>query len=218
MRYFLFLCLAALLVVTSLQLWMTQERSTTEQVVEETIGGTDLQIGGPFSLTDQFGQKVQESLFRGKVMLVFFGFTHCPEICPTTVKTLSEMMEALGDKANQVAPIFITVDPERDTPEVIRDYLANFDQRIVGLTGEPEELKAVQRAYKAYAAKAELPQEAKVDAGHEGHEGHEGHGKDYTMDHSAYVYLMDKDGKYSKIFSYTTPTAELQKAVEQALE
>ncbi|MBY0407038.1 MAG: SCO family protein [Rickettsiales bacterium] len=218
MRYFLFICLGALLVVTTLQLWATQDRAVSEQVVDEAIGQSEVLIGGPFTLTDQNGQTVHESDFRGKLMLVFFGFTHCPEICPVTVKTLSDVMGMLGEKADQVAPIFITVDPARDTPEVMKAYLENFDKRFLGLTGAQEDITAVQAAYKAYAAKA-VTESPEAEAGHEAHDhGAEADAKDYTMDHSAYVYLMDKEGKYHKIFSYTTPAAELAKAVEQALE
>ena len=193
--------------------------------MDQAIGQSEVQIGGPFTLIDQNGDSVQESEFRGRLMLVFFGFTHCPEICPVTVATLSKTMALLGDKAEQVAPVFITVDPQRDTPEVMKAYLQHFDPRFVGLTGTQEQIRQAQAAYKAYAAKA--PQEAAAAA--EGHDGHAGHGTghgtdhgtggaDYTMDHSAYIYLMDRQGKYHSIFSYTTPEQELARAVEQALK
>ncbi len=218
MRIFLFLFVGALLAITSLQLWMTQDTKTSEQVVDQTLGQSEVQIGGPFTLTDQNGATVQESEFRGRLMLVFFGFTHCPDICPVTVATISKTMALLGDKAEQVAPIFITVDPKRDTPEVMKEYLANFDKRFVGLSGTQEQITAVEAAYKAYAAKAAPPEEADHD--HDAHD-HDAHGDgdaDYTMDHSAYIYLMDKNGTYSKIFPYTTPEQDLARAVEHALE
>lgn len=215
MRIFLFIFVIALLGVTSFQLWMTQDNATSPTVVDEAIGQSEVQIGGPFTLIDQFGNTVNESEFRGRLMLVFFGFTHCPDICPVTVNTISKTMELLGDKADQVAPIFITVDPARDTPEVMKAYLEHFDKRFVGLTGTPEQIAKVEADYKAYAAKVEPEEEA-----HEGHGAAHDHGagEEYQMDHSGYIYLMDKNGKYSKIFSYTTPEQDLARVVEHALE
>ena len=207
MRIFLFLFVVVLLGLTSFQLWMTQDNATSETVVDEAIGQSEVQIGGPFTLTDQYGNLVQESEFRGRLMLVFFGFTHCPDICPVTVNTLSRVMELLGDKAEQVAPIFITVDPKRDTPDVMKAFLENFDKRLVGLTGSAEDIAKVEAVYKAYAAKVETTEDTNAQPSEE-----------YTMDHSAYIYLMDKNGKYSKIFSYTTPEQDLARVVEHALE
>lgn len=222
MRVFLFLSVIVLLAVTSFQLWVTRDTPLSGAIVDQAIGQSEVQIGGPFTLVDQHGETVRESEFRGRVMLVFFGFTHCPDICPVTVAALSKAMALLGDKAGQVAPIFITVDPARDTPEVMQAYLEHFDPRFVGLTGTQEQIRQAQAAYKAYAAKAAQEAPAPAPRGHEGHAGHDhGHGggsADYAMDHSAYIYLMDRQGKYHSIFSYTTPEQELAHAVEQALE
>ena len=216
MRIFLFVFVTVLVAVTSFQLWMTQDNTTPEQVVDQTIGQSEVQIGGPFTLTDQYGNTVNEQDFRGKIMLVFFGFTHCPDICPVTVAALSKAMELLGDKADRVVPIFITVDPKRDTPEVMKAFLENFDKHIVGLTGSQDDITKLETAYKAYAAKApivtpEVPAEA-----HEEHAEHDD--ADYEMDHSAYIYLMDANGAYSKIFASTTTAEELVSAVKHALE
>jgi protein SCO1/2 len=140
-------------------------------------------VGGPFHLTDQTGRAVTEADFKGEAFLVFFGFTHCPDICPTTLFEISEVLKRLGPDAEKTAALFITVDPERDTPEKLKDYLSNFHPRIFGLTGTPAEIEAVTRAYRVYAKKVPL----------------EGGG--YTMDHSAVVYLMDKQGRFVAPFN-----------------
>jgi protein SCO1/2 len=140
-------------------------------------------IGGPFSLTDQNGRTVTEQNLKGKPFLVFFGFTHCPDICPTTMFEISEIMKKLGPAGDRVGAVFITVDPERDTPAALKDYVSSFDPRIVALTGTPEEIAAVAKAYRAIYRKVPLK-----DGG-------------YTMDHTAIVYLMGKDGRFITPFS-----------------
>lgn len=219
MRIIVILFVALLLAVTSFHLWMTQDNATPDQVVDDALGQSEVQIGGAFTLTDQDGKTVQESEFRGRVMLVFFGFTHCPDICPVTVATLDKTIALLGDKADKVVPIFITVDPERDTPEVLKVYLENFDKRFVGLTGAPEAITQVLTAYKAYAAKAEVLEPENDDNAEADHDPDDdtAQSAEYMMDHSGYIYLMDKSGAYSKIFSNTTSAQELANAVEQAL-
>src|SRR3954467_6564166 len=116
MKKILLIVTMVLIGLTTVQLWLNKDRTGQQQAMEETAGQGEAQIGGSFALTDQHGKAVKEADFRGRIMLVFFGFPHCPDICPVTVATLSQMMELLGDKASQVAPVFITVDPERDTP------------------------------------------------------------------------------------------------------
>jgi len=143
-------------------------------------------IGGPFTLTDQNGNRVSDTQFRGKLMLVYFGYTYCPDVCPTTLLDMSQAMDTLGAAADQVQPIFITVDPERDTPGVMKDYLTNFHPRLIGLTGTPAEIQAAAKAYRVYYAKAYGVPYAKA----------KGDGKDYLMDHSSIVYLMDRQGRY----------------------
>lgn len=204
MRVFYFLLVLGLLAFTSVQLWMTRDNVLPAQAVDEAMGSGEAQIGGAFTLTDKNGISVDDTQFRSKVMLVFFGFTRCPDICPVTIGALSRMMELLGEKADRVVPVFITVDPTRDTPEVLKTFLENFDPRIVALTGSQDDITAVEKSYKAYAAKAKPKEGEAAD--------------DYVMDHSGYIYLMDKAGVYSKIFSSTTSDQELAKAVESALE
>ncbi|MGH6895988.1 MAG: SCO family protein [Geminicoccaceae bacterium] len=149
-------------------------------------------IESDFSLVDHTGKPVTEEDFAGKWQLVFFGFTYCPDVCPTTLNDIALVLEELGDDADQVRPLFITVDPERDTPEVMAEYVANFDPRIVGLTGSPDQIKDATQAFRTYYAKAE--QEGAPDG--------------YTMDHSAFLYLMDPEGEYATHFSPSDePTA-----------
>lgn len=140
-------------------------------------------IGGPFRLIDQNGQPFGDQDLKGKTFLVFFGFTHCPDVCPTTLFEISEIMRKLGPAADRTAALFISVDPERDTPEAMRDYLASFDPHLRGLTGDAAALNAVAKAYRVYYKKVPLE------------------GDDYTMDHTAIVYLMDKDGRFVSPFN-----------------
>ncbi len=148
--------------------------------------GTPL-IGGSFSLVDTNGKRVTDRDFRGRLMLVFFGYSHCPDVCPTELQTMSEVMAKLGPEAGKVAPIFISVAAKRDTPEVLADYMKNFDERITGLTGDQTEIAAAAKAYRVYYRKA-------GDSGSD----------NYTVDHSAFVYLMDTTGKYITHFTFNT--------------
>jgi protein SCO1/2 len=140
-------------------------------------------VGGPFQLIDQDGKAVTDADFRGKPFLVFFGFTHCPDICPTTLFEVSEIFNRLGPDAEKVSALFVTVDPERDTPEKLKLYLSSFHPRIVALGGTPEQVEAIKKAYFVFAKKVPLP------------------GGGYTMDHTSIVYLMDKQGKFIAPFN-----------------
>ena len=149
-------------------------------------------VGGPFTLTTQEGKPLSDTDLRGMPFLVFFGFTHCPDVCPTKLFEISEVLRAAGDgaKARQLKALFITVDPERDTPESMKSYLGSFDPRIVGLSGDRAAIDAVIKAYRAYAKKVPLKD------------------GDYTMDHTALVYLMAKDGSFVGAFNIEQPPAE----------
>ena len=148
-------------------------------------------VGGPFRLEDQNGVTVTDAEMNGRPFLVFFGFTHCPDICPTTLFDMSQVLKALGPDADKIGALFITVDPQRDTPAVIKDYLSNFDPHLRGLTGDQASIDAAVKAYRVYAKKVPL------DNG------------DYTMDHTAIVYLMDKNGRFVAPFSTkAAPEAE----------
>ena len=140
-------------------------------------------IGGPFRLTDHDGKTVTDQDLKGKPYLVFFGFTHCPDICPTTLFEVSEILRALGPDADRANALFVTVDPERDTPDKMKDYLSSFDPHLRGVTGSPEAIAGMERNYRVYSRKVPLE------------------GSDYTMDHTALVYLMDKDGRFVAPFN-----------------
>jgi protein SCO1/2 len=147
------------------------------------IDVTGSAIGGELRLTDHDGKPRSLADFRGKVVVVFFGYTHCPDVCPTTLFDVSELLRALGPDAGRAAALFITVDPERDTAPVIKDYLSSFDPHLRGATGEPKAVEAAEKAYRVYAKK--VP----------------GENGDYSMDHTALVYLMDKQGRFVAPFS-----------------
>jgi protein SCO1/2 len=164
--------------------------------------GTAL-IGGPFTLVDQNGKTVTDRDFRGKYMLIFFGFTHCPDICPAELQVMSAALDALGSKSDEVVPIFVTLDPERDTPEAVGAYVKNFGKNFVGLTGSPMAIANAAKAYRVTYSKFEYK------------------GKDenygYNIDHSALVYLMDKDGKYLTNFTYGTPAEKMTETMRSYL-
>lgn len=140
-------------------------------------------VGGPFKLIDQNGRTVTEQDVRGRPFLVFFGYTYCPDVCPTTLFDISEIFRKLGPEADRAAALFITVDPERDTPEKLKAYLSSFDPHLRGLTGDQAAIDAAVKAYRAYSKK--IPDS---DGG-------------YTMDHTALVYLMDKEGRFVAPFN-----------------
>ncbi len=159
--------------------------------VASPIGPAIAAVGGPFHLEDQNGKPVSDADMKGRPFLVFFGFTHCPDVCPTTLFEMSQLMHALGPDADRAGALFITVDPERDTPAVMKDYMSNFDPHLRGLTGDQASVNAAIKAYRVYAKKVPLEN------------------GDYTMDHTAVVYLMDKDGHFVAPFSMKrTPEAE----------
>lgn len=140
-------------------------------------------IGGAFALTDENGQSVTDQTYRGKWLLVFFGFTHCPDVCPTALNDIALTLDQLGPLAAKIQPLFVTVDPERDTPDVMKDYTEAFHSSIVGLTGSPEQIAEAAKAYRVYYKK--------VPQGDD----------DYTMDHSGITYIMTPDGKFAAHFS-----------------
>ena len=140
-------------------------------------------IGGPFQLADQAGQTVTEKNLQGKPTLIFFGFTHCPDVCPTALFEMSEILRAMGGDAKRMNAFFVSVDPERDTPPIMKDYLSSFDPHLKGLTGEPAAVTKVLSAYRIYARKVPLKD------------------GDYTMDHTALIYLMDRDGNFVAPFN-----------------
>ncbi|WP_346295859.1 SCO family protein [Rhodopseudomonas sp. P1] len=140
-------------------------------------------IGGPFRLTDQNGQVITEQSMKGKPTLIFFGFTRCPDVCPTSLFELSQVLGAMGPDAERINAYFVSVDPERDTPQSMKDYLSSFDPHLKGLVGTPEATEKIEKAYRVYAKKVPLKD------------------GDYTMDHTALIYLMDKSGNFVSPFN-----------------
>jgi len=156
-------------------------------------------IGGPFSLTDQTGKTVTERDFQGRYMLIFFGYTYCPDVCPTTLSTVAGALDKLGPAfAAKLVPIFITIDPERDTPAVMKTYVEAFSPAIQGLTGSPDDIAKVARAFKVYAAKV------KGDSP-----------EHYTMDHSAILYLMGPDGRFIAHFTHGISAEDLMAGLKK---
>ena len=147
-------------------------------------------IGGPFELIDQDGRTVTEQALLGRPSLVFFGYTHCPDVCPATMYDISQIMRALGPDADRARAVFITVDPERDTQPVLKDYMSSFDPHITGLTGDLDAITTVAKEYRVYFRKVATE------------------GNDYGMDHTAITYLMDKEGRFVAPFSLKRTTEE----------
>lgn len=157
-------------------------------------------IGGPFVLTGTDGKPFDSASLAGKPHAVFFGFTHCPEVCPTTLNDLTLAFNTLGDKARDLRGVFVTVDPERDTPQALREYMASFDPRILALTGSADEIAKVAKLYRVYYAKQPTSDGS------------------YTMDHTALVYLMNADGKFVGTLDFHENEAVRLKKLEKLLQ
>ena len=156
-------------------------------------------INAEFTLEDASGKAVKASDFRGRYMLVYFGFTHCPDICPTSLLLMSNALNALGAKAEKIQPVFITVDPERDTPKLVGTYVSHFNKRFVGLSGTPEQIKQAADHFKVFYSKVETKESA----------------LGYVVDHSGFIYLMGPDGKYVTHFPYTVSEQELTQGLQR---
>jgi cytochrome oxidase Cu insertion factor (SCO1/SenC/PrrC family) len=158
-------------------------------------------VGGPFELVDHTGKARSSRDFRGHLMLVYFGFTYCPDVCPTDLMAIGQALELLGPDGDDVQPIFITLDPARDTVAHLADYVPLFHPRLIGLTGSDDAIRKAADAYKVYYAKVALGKEA----------------DDYTVDHTAYIYLMDRDGKYLGFFPPGTSAERMVEIIRPRL-
>lgn len=158
-------------------------------------------VGGPFTLTNQDGQVVDQSILEGRWSLVFFGFTYCPDYCPTTLGVLNAVQERMGDKAKDLQIVFISIDPERDTPQMLKDYLSSdgFPDDVIGLTGTPEQVAQVAREYRAFYQKV-------------------GEGEGYTMNHGLTVYLMGPDGRFRSAVAHDLGPSRTATLIENAME
>jgi protein SCO1/2 len=157
-------------------------------------------VGGPFALIDQTGKQRTDADFRGKLLMVYFGYTTCPDICPTELMQIGLAIDKLGPAGDEVQPLFISVDPERDAPSVLAKYVANFHPRLIGLTGTPEQIRAVADAYRAYYARYSPPD-----------------GAVYLIDHTGFVYLMDRSGEYLGFFPPGTSADRMVEIIRQHL-
>jgi protein SCO1/2 len=156
-------------------------------------------IGGPFELVDQNGNTVTDADLKGKWSLIYFGYTHCPDACPTALNDISIALSELGPKRDAVRPVFITVDPERDTPEALKAYVTSFDAPILALTGSPEQVAKAAKAYRVYYAK------------------HPEAGGDYSMDHSSVIYVMDPDGRFTASFTHESAPEQIAERMKKLI-
>jgi cytochrome oxidase Cu insertion factor (SCO1/SenC/PrrC family) len=170
----------ALIVIASLfcgGLTAAEEQPSAAQMMDDLMYGRGT-VGGPFTLTDQTGRQRSDTDFRGRLMIVYFGYTYCPDVCPTDLMAITQALDALGPAAEGVQPLFITIDPERDT-KVLADYIAAFHHSLIGLTGTPDEIRKVANSYKAFYAKVRDERSA-----------------DDSIDHAGVIYLMGRNGEY----------------------
>ena len=183
----LLLCLAAPAAAQQLS-----ERSAAELM--DVLMWSREPVGGPFALVDHTGKRRTDADFRGKLLLLYFGFTYCPDVCPTDLQAIGQALIQLGRSADDVQPVFVTLDPDRDTSRRLADYVTFFHPRLIGLTGDASAIRQAARAYKVYYAK--VPARS-----------------GYTIDHSGYVYLMDRGGKYLGFFPPGTPPERMAEVI-----
>jgi len=190
------IAIAAALAITTIV--VVKQREGAIAPLETSTGQPS--VGGPFQLVNQDGQPVDQTMLDGKWSLVFFGFTYCPDFCPTTLTALEATKQQMGDRAKDVQIVFVSVDPERDTPQALKDYLSSegFPRGVIGLTGTPEQVKAAADAYRAYYQKV-------------------GEGEGYTMNHSLTVYLMGPDGKFRTALAHDLGPQKAAQVIERAM-
>lgn len=192
------IAIAAALAIVAIVVVSGRDRAAEAGVQAVATGQPD--VGGPFQLVNQDGQAVDQTLLNGKWTLVFFGFTYCPDYCPTTLTALKATKARLGDKAKDLQIVFISVDPQRDTPQALKDYLSSdgFPEGVIGLTGTPEQVRAAADAYRAYYEKV-------------------GEGEFYTMNHSLTVYLMGPDGEFRTAVAHDLGPDRSAQVIERAM-
>ncbi|MEO5694626.1 MAG: SCO family protein [Usitatibacter sp.] len=165
--------------------------------LEAELTSGKAQVGIPFTLTDPQGRKRSLAGFKGKVVVLYFGFTYCPDVCPTDLLQIARALQSLGPKARDVQVLFVTLDPDRDTPKLLAQYVRAFDKRILALRGSEAEARRIARAYKIYSARAPQP------------------GGNYTIDHSAYTLLLDRDGRFHDYMPPGTPSGRMAVMIEE---
>jgi cytochrome oxidase Cu insertion factor (SCO1/SenC/PrrC family) len=177
-------------------LWHASE---TVPGLGRTIVSGQIAVGGPYALIDQDGKPRASADFRGKYQLIYFGYSFCPDVCPTTLAIISATLDRLGIDQNRIVPVFITVDPDRDSPSALKKYLAAFGQRFIGLTGTPQQIAQVEKEFRVYARKQPLA------------------GGNYGMDHSSVIYLMGPDGKLLSFYDETISPEDLAKDLKKKI-
>lgn len=177
----------SVLVVVALGVWFAIAGGSERN---GRIGG--LPLGGAFSLTNQLGETVTDEAMRGRYMLIYFGYSFCPDVCPAALQVMSQALDHLGKRARRVAPVFITIDPERDTPDHLKLYLENFHPRMLGLTGTPEQIKKVAKAYRVYYRRVDSPETT-----------------NYLMDHTSVYYLIGPKGTFVTHFNHGTTARQI---------
>ena len=196
-RFVLFAVLLAGLVILGVGAFLALSLHETPRGAAGTLLASA--IGGPFRLVDQNGKTVTDGDLKGKWSLVYFGYTHCPDACPTALNDISIALDGLGPKRDAVRPVFITVDPERDTAEVLKAYVTSFDAPIMALTGTPEEIAQAAKEYRVYYAK------------------HPEAGGDYSMDHSSVIYVMDPEGRFTASFTHEDTPEDIAERLKKLL-
>ncbi len=174
-------------------------REDAARLMNELMSG-NAQVGGPFTLTDQFGKKRSLADFRGKSVLLYFGYTFCPDVCPTDLLQISNLIKSLGKDGDSVQPIFITLDPQRDTQHLLRRYVASFHPRFVALRGTEAEVRRIATAYKVFFEKVKSP-----------------HSSTYFIDHAVFIFLLDQEGKYVAFFPPGTTTERMAVMMRELL-
>ncbi len=188
-----------LLLVAALAGGLLWHESEMVPGIGRTITSGRIAVGGPYALTDQDGQPRTSTDFRGKYQMVYFGYTFCPDVCPTTLAVMSAALDKMGIDQNRIVPVFITIDPDRDTPAVLKKYMAAFGPRFVGLTGKPDEIADVEKEFRVYARKQPLA------------------GGKYGMDHSSVIYLMGPDGKLVGFYDDPISPEDLAKDLKKKI-
>jgi protein SCO1/2 len=167
--------------------------------IGRTLETGPIAVGGPYALTDQNGKPRSSDSFQGKYQLIYFGYSYCPDVCPTTLALMAAALEKLGADKDRIVPVFITIDPKRDTPSVLKKYMAAFGPGFVGLTGTPDEIERVEKEFHVYAKKHPLP------------------GGNYSLDHSSVIYLLGPDGKLVGYFDDAVTPDDLVKDIRQKI-
>jgi len=188
--------LAAFIILGSAAFLVVELHDNGKGVAGSVLGSA---IGGSFTLVDQNGKTVTNTALEGKWLLVYFGYTHCPDACPTTLNNIALALHDLGGQRDEVRPVFITIDPERDTPQVMKDYVTAFDAPILALTGTAAEVAQAAKNYRVYYAK------------------HPEAGGDYSMDHSSVIYVMDPKGRFTASFTGEDPPAQIAERLKKLL-